>query len=106
MLRSASEMPNILEVTDPRGRAIHCTDEQWQNHVLGRHSELTGKEQEVSQAVQSPLFICTDADFADREVYFYRKINQTLYLKVVVRFAEDSDVVYVVTPFYADSGKT
>jgi hypothetical protein len=99
-------MANIIEATDPRGRVIQCTSEQWQNHVIGKHSELTGREEDVSQAVQSPLYICSDADFADREVYYSRKIGRTLYLKVIVRFKEGNAVGQIITAFYTDGGKS
>jgi hypothetical protein len=43
-------MANLFSVTDPKGRQIICTEEQWQEHVQGEHPELTDKQTFLHQS--------------------------------------------------------
>jgi hypothetical protein len=65
--------PSLFEVDDPRGRKVGCTEDAWRVHVLGRHPEMAGQENEVVLTIRQPMFgIYQDADQMDRNVYYRR----------------------------------
>lgn len=51
-------MANIFEVIDPRGFKVICTEEQWNNHILGKRAWMKGWEQEIQKIISEPLMIC------------------------------------------------
>lgn len=99
-------MPNVIEASDPRGYPVICTEDTWNYHILPRHSNLTGREAEVKQAIEHPAFITQDATRSERNIYFRFTSGKArlLYLKVVVSFENNQGTV--ITAFLTDSGKT
>src|SRR5260221_5272365 len=99
-------MPNTFEAKDPRGWIIICTEDCWINHILARHPELTGFEEEVKAAIESPsLFIAQHPDRPTRHLYYARRPKKKWqYLKVVVE-VESENSGAIITAFLADSPK-
>ena len=97
-------MTEVFVATDPRGKKVTCTEEVWMAHVLEGHPEMEGLEGEVSQAIQSPLYmmIFQDRDYPERNIY-YRKKSRFTYIKVVVEFLKDNGVL--ITAYLTDSVK-
>jgi hypothetical protein len=97
-------MAVLFETTDPRGKKVICTEEIWLIHVLDGHPEMEGLEDEVRQAVQTPLYrmIFADRDYPEKNIY-YRKRNQKTYVKVVVEFLNEDGIL--ITAYLTDSVK-
>jgi hypothetical protein len=84
-------MPDIFEITDPRGYRVVCTEEGWK-HVLGSHPTMKGWEDEVQAALKNPTVgIYQDADFLDRNVYYRLRPSGIRYIKVVVRIRSENE---------------
>ena len=99
-------MPDIFVVTDPRGRRIVCTQGRWHGHIILKHPFLIGWRKKLPKAIEEPDVILKDADFVDREVYYFltHSLMRKKYIKVVVRFNNNDGEV--VTVFFADKPKT
>jgi hypothetical protein len=81
-------MPNVFEVTDPRGRVVMCTEECWTGHVLYNRPWMLGWEDDVAQVIEHPLMgIFRDADFENRDIYYgFNPNKKDRYIKVIVEF--------------------
>ncbi len=98
-------MTVYLEAVDPRGYKVVCSQEYWNDHVIGHHPNLKDREQEIIKAIEKPsIGIYADADFDDREVYYFLRPNQPRYMKVVVAF-DQAKLGILISAFYADSPK-
>ena len=98
-------MANIFEVTDPRGYVVVCSEEIWNSHILANRPFMTGWEEEVKAAIQSPSFgVYQDANRQERQIYYRRHTGKQRYMKVVVAFFE-KDSGSVVTAFPTASMK-
>jgi hypothetical protein len=97
-------MSNVFETDDPRGLHIFCTDDRWQNHILVARPWMRGWEADVREALLHPKWICSDADFDDRNNYYYFPGKKGRYLKVVIRLRSKL-LGEVVTAYPSDSGK-
>ena len=82
-------------VSDPDGRHVELTDERWE-HIVERHPEIDGYDDEVLQAVGAP-----DERFpggVENEEWFYARTDApSNWLKVVVAYAEGRG--YIVTAY-------
>src|SRR5688572_25771074 len=97
-------MPNIFEVTDPEGRTVICTDENWNGHVVYHHAEMEDRVEEVKRTIQEPTFgIYSDQLHNDRLVYYRFQKGKLRYMKVVV--VNLANVWSVITAFQTDSPK-
>ena len=97
-------MPNLFEVTDPRGRKVVCTEERWSGHVLQARPWMKGWEEEVRAAIEEPYFgVYQDADYPNRNIYYRLHKGKDRYIKVVVSF--EDEVGRVVTAFPMSSPK-
>lgn len=99
-------MPNLFEVTDPRGRTVICTTQNWQRHVLRKHQIMQHRQKEVADVIQSPTWICSDVDFPERENYYRLKPTSLQYIKVVIEFRDANLPGELVTAYETDSGKS
>jgi hypothetical protein len=98
-------MPNVFEITDPRGRKVVCTEDRWKWHILSSHPWMTGWESEVMAAIQTPTIgIYQDAESENRHIYYMLPEGRKRYIKVVVDF-DDQAVGTVITAFPTDSPK-
>jgi hypothetical protein len=99
-------MPNKFEVTDPRGRIVICTEERWRWHIVSGHGKfMEGYEEEVKQAIQTPVpGIYQDTQRKVRHNYYLRLPHSRKYIKVVVDFTDETNG-QVITAFKADSVK-
>ena len=98
-------MANIFEVIDPRGFKVICTEEQWNNHIIGKRAWMKGWEQEIQKIISEPLMICQDPDFEDRNVYYRRPSRRRLYLKAIVLITKDLNG-FIISAFPCDSCKS
>lgn len=99
-------MSNVFETSDPRGREVVCTEECWNDHILSSHPWMKEREEEVKAAVENPsIGIYGDADFPDRQIYYYLQKEKKRYLKVVVQFTTEDEPGNVITAFTTDSPK-
>ncbi|MBZ0283490.1 MAG: hypothetical protein K8L97_22330 [Anaerolineae bacterium] len=100
-------MPNVFEVTDPRGWLVICTEDCFKNHIVTHHSIMEDCEEEVKQAIEAPVIgiIYCDAHNVNRNIY-YRK-RKSGYLKVVVQFDENGlgEVITAFPVSYPKSGE-
>ncbi|MCE5206898.1 MAG: hypothetical protein LLG42_01145 [Chloroflexi bacterium] len=96
-----------FDVEDPRGYRIICSKEQWFDHIMLRHQSEGIDEwiDEIAHAIRDPFCICSDADYEDREAYYFLDHDNTKkYLKVVVVITNEITREFITT-FFTDSGK-
>lgn len=92
-------MAILFKTTDPRGLTVTCSEERWQAHVLDQRPWMAGWESLVQKAIENPtLGIFKDAQFPNRDVYYYIPSPRTRYLKVIVQFDGDEGVVVTAIP--------
>lgn len=97
-------MPNVIEVDDPHGRHIICTEKTWINHILLHHPTMRGYLDDIRKTIQSPdLPVAVDAQRPTRNVYYGRQRGHPRYVKVVVEF--EGEHGEVITAFLTDSPK-
>ncbi len=97
-------MANKIDVTDPRGKSISCSEECWNIHIVGARPWMYEWEDRVKQSLISPDLIFQDVDFPDRHCYYYLEPKKKKYMKVVVQFESDK-MGKVITAFPSDSIK-
>lgn len=98
-------MPDIFDVTDPRGYRVICSEATWQSHILANRPFMQGWEDEVQAAVENPTFgIYQDASHPERHIYYRLNTKKPRYIKVVVHF-DDEHSGNVITAFPTDSMK-
>lgn len=96
----------LFEATDPRGRNIICTKRCWYEHVLANRAWMEGWEEQVIAALENPTYgIFRDANFSNRNVYYWRLPGKPRYLKVIVEVSEDRKDK-VITAYSSDSMKS
>lgn len=99
-------MANVIDVKDCRGYRVICTEEIWYRKILVSRPWMNGWERFVSQALQTPSFICKDKDRENRHAYYMIHVaKQNRYVKVVVKFNSDNEG-FVISAYPADSGKS
>jgi hypothetical protein len=85
----------IASTTTPAGRTVLLTDRTWA-HVVTEHFEMRGQLAAVLNALKTPDYYQVDSR-PGRERYFKRAVGPDRWLRVVVQFRGDHDVV--VTAF-------
>jgi hypothetical protein len=95
--------------TDRFGHRVFYDPHHWQGHVLLRHPEVTGLEEELQQAIATPTWIVESgsrqAGHWEPLLVFFRVLDDSV-LKVVVR-PYSADKAFAVTAYLvaADSHK-
>ncbi|MDI6770105.1 MAG: hypothetical protein QMD04_10590 [Anaerolineales bacterium] len=91
---------------DPRGLTISCAKDTWFDKILPIRRWVDGAnwEDDVIQAIQDPIFICTDQTFANRACYYKRPGETSAYMKVVVEF--EGLTGRIITAFETDHLKS
>jgi hypothetical protein len=89
-------MKNKFEVTDPRGRLVICESEQWDQHILPSHPEMSSKLEVVKSTVSNPDVILGSDSHNDRDIYF-QEYGSDIHTKVIVYSLSDRG--FVVTAF-------
>ncbi len=83
-------MAEALRCTDQWGRTIALAQDQWRDHILAAHPEMTGRAAVVRQTLTNPICVNQDKDFPDRENFYrpfvIRPPRTLAYLKVCVEF--------------------
>ena len=60
-----------FETVDYSGVLLRCSHEQWEEHIIGRHSELAGQQAAVIAALRDPYYVFIPAGpWANRRVYY------------------------------------
>lgn len=94
-------MVELLRCQDRWGRRIVLDTDQWNDHIIPRHSQLTEQVDAIRATIESADFVTRDRDDPDRD-QFYRQgilappLHRT-YLKVCVDFGREP--AYIVTAF-------
>lgn len=98
-------MPVLFEVTDPRGKKVICSEENWIDHVLYNHPNMEGSEADVAATIEAPSYsmIYQDKNYPERNLY-YRKQPKEYYIKAIVEFTEKQSGK-LITAFITDSPK-
>jgi len=90
-------MECIFEVIDKSGRKIRLTEKQW-NHIIKKHPDLSGKEEEIKEVLKRPDIILSHKfDDNSRNYYHYDK-KEKGYLFVAVKYLNGDG--FVITSFY------
>ena len=100
-------MPNIIKITDPRGKTVVCSEDTWNRHIVKHHPEMKNRMGDVVNAISDPDFICEDINDEDTDIYIAfitLKTTNDLYLRVIVKF--DRNFGRVLSAFPAANGKT
>ncbi len=92
----------IFVVVDKTGRKIRLTKRQW-NHITTKHSDLSGKEEEIKRVLEKPdLILQHKFDKNSRYYYKYNK-NDKAYLFIAVRYLNGDG--FIITAFYTQKIK-
>lgn len=75
----------IWRARDRAGREVALT-EMGEAHILERHPELVGAEQEIRTAIEAPDTVTRDATIPHRECLYRRSRLGRPLLKVVVQY--------------------
>jgi hypothetical protein len=94
-----------IDVVDPIGRNVTCTEECWEKHILHQRPFMKSWEGRVAMAIQLPTIIASDADYSNREVYYQINTKKNKYIKVVAEKTNDPKILHVITAHPADSIK-
>lgn len=93
----------LIRESDPLGRVVRLTDDQWHSHILPRHPDVAAHLLSIHQVIRHPDVVRRDALQRHRECYYRdhsRSTGRPLLLKVVVDFAPHSETPgFVVTCF-------
>ncbi len=98
-----------FEVKDFAGRAIICTELQWEDHVCGRraHLYMEGSEREVIAALQAPDHGMRHMVEGNPKRRSYYKLSWTkdYFTKVIVEFDDDecNGVGHVITAYMPEN---
>ena len=92
----------VFEIIDKTNRKIRLTKRQW-SHITVKHPDLTGKEEEIKQALEKPDKI-TQHKF-DENMGNYHKYNKNekVYLLIAVKYLNGKG--FIVTSFYTQQLK-
>lgn len=74
--------------TDPLGRKVRCSRDNWVNHIVDKHPELVGQELEVKAAIEHPSYVIPAERKGFQEYYAKRPSahrKKGRYTKVVVQ---------------------
>lgn len=98
-------MGEKFRVVDPRGILVTCSEDRWESHVIVDRPWMDDPSwvRRVCRAIEHPTFICTDADFVNRETYYQKNTVNRNFVKVVVQC--ESGIRNVVTAFVTDGTK-
>ena len=89
---------SLFDVSDPRGYTVSCSKDQWENHIILGHPEVSGKESLVQSAISDPDIIFKSDEYNDRDVYF-RKIDAVdNQMKVIVKMTSNFGDVITAFP--------
>ena len=87
----------IFETFDKTGKKIRLTKRQW-SHITTKHSDLSGKEEEIKNVLQKPdLILPHKFDEKSRNYYKYDK-SEKAYLLIAVKYLNGDG--FVITSFY------
>jgi len=75
----------IWRVADRVGRPVALTEDGWL-HIVERHDDLAGREDDVRAAVERPDLVRRDAVYVRRENHYRRFRPEDPWLKVVVNY--------------------
>jgi hypothetical protein len=76
-------------VVDPEGRTVVLTDDVWA-HIMRRHPEMSRYEQAIMETITNPDRIDPDPRPGRERFLGYRR-GPSMWLRVVVSFAEEGD---------------
>lgn len=89
----------IFNVSSPLGKTVICTSHQWNQHIIHRHRNMSGKENLVQDAVENPDIIFQSGEYSDRDVYFACNNSNSMYTKVIVENNMNNNNSSVITAF-------
>lgn len=88
--------PNDLLVIDPQSWRILIREEQWQDHVVIQHEEMTELLPEVITTIEDPDVISGRPQLPSIR-YYYRRIGRRAMMRVVVVRTAESTTGELVT---------
>ena len=79
-----------IKAIDPRGFQIECDKKQWENHILTRHPELNGLENDIIKAIEEPTHgIIYESHLSkSRQVYYGKSPYHRAEMMVIVEIKE------------------
>jgi hypothetical protein len=87
--------------TDPAGREVVCDQEHWERHILARHPEMAGLEEELRHAISTPKWVIASgrrsAGRWEPCLVLFRPVGDQV-LKVVIRPFKPA-AAFVVTAY-------
>lgn len=93
----------IFATTDPLGRKVVLSGRTWNRHIVTGHPEMSGRENVVKKAVESPEYIIQDPTHSTRQQYIdlieEPVTNSLAVLKVIVEFSSTTSEGTVVTSY-------
>jgi hypothetical protein len=46
--------PTVFETVDLWANAVHCTQSNWDSHIIQEHPDMAGREADVQKAIEDP----------------------------------------------------
>lgn len=100
ILRNRGNQLAEIDVNDYEGIRVLCDAQRWANKIDANHPELSGKQDEVAEAIRNPEIVLQDRDYPDRR-HLIRRNADSLYIAAVVeyRYSRGSVTGRLVTAF-------
>jgi hypothetical protein len=93
----------IFHVEDPRGIKVVLYMSEW-IHILDDHPNLQNRINDIKNSLISPMYICKDVDYDNRQVYYQVVNGKQKYHKTVIELFSNGDAK-VVTSYTTMTGK-
>lgn len=89
---------NIISESDLWGNPVHCTDSQWDTHILDPiegHPEMKGRERDAAKAIRDPDVVRPSTKTG--KAYAFESVSTSEVIRVIV---------YYDDPKMAQTGRT
>lgn len=94
----------IFKVESLFGETVTLTQEQFEEHIINRHPEMQGHEEDIKRTIKEPNFVYKSSTFPETRKVFVRKTNNneiSNYNNVIVEYKTPKDAT-VKTTYYAE----
>ena len=94
----------IFQVNSVFEETVTLTQEQFENHIINRHPEMKGHENDIQRTIEKPNAVYKSTRYPESRKVFVRKTNNneiSNYNKVVVEYLTQQDAT-IKTTYYAE----
>lgn len=95
----------IFEATSILNDTVIMDEETFRNHIMMRHPEMTGHENEIKETIEKPNLVYKAKRHPDTRKQFVRKTHKneiSEYNNVIVEYDDDNNG-HVKTSYYSEN---